>query len=247
VSRKKYKGKTCAYCAVPGSSTAPDHVLARGFFPVDKRDNLPEVPACDGCNGEKARLEHSVTAVVPFGSTLAGAGQYLEDLVAPRLRKNQKLARHLDQGRQYGYMRTSGGVLPPTMTIPCDSETVVELFKFIARGLAFHHWGVLMPDVEVTLFGGFVIPDGARIMESMLASKMSGGTGKQVLGGGVFTYEGVQDTKHAALTVWRMSLYGVVYAAGDYQLTDAYVTTAPRSVKAALDFVDWLSRSQAAA
>jgi hypothetical protein len=35
----------------------------------------------------------------------------------------------------------------------------------------------------------------------MLASKVSRGTGRQVLGNGVFTYEGVQDPKHAALTV----------------------------------------------
>ncbi len=104
-----------------------------------------------------------------------------------------------------------------------------------------------MPDTEVALFSGFVIPDGARIMESMLASKVSRGTGRQVLGDGVFTYEGVQDPKHAALTVWRMSLYGVVFAADNYQLTNAYVTTAPRGVKAAVDFVEWLSRSPAAA
>jgi len=188
-----------------------------------------------------------LTAVVPFGSTMAGAGQYLEDLVAPRLRKNQKLARHLDQGRQYGYMQSSVGLLQRTMTIPCDCKKVVELFKFVARGLAFHHWDVLMPDTEVALFSGFVIPDGARIMESMLASKVSRGTGRQVLGDGVFTYEGVQDPEHAALTVWRMSLYGVVFAADNYQLTDAYVTTAPREVKAAVDFVEWLSRSPAAA
>jgi hypothetical protein len=247
VSSKKYKGKTCTYCVVPGSSTAPDHVLAREFFPIDKRDGLPQVPSCDRCNGEKARLEHSLTAVVPFGSTMAGAGQYIEDLVAPRLRKNQKLARHLDRGRQYGYVRSSGGVLQRTMTIPCDCETVVELFKFVARGLAFHHWDVLMPDAEVALFGGFVIPEGARIMESLIASNVSRSTGRQVLGDGVFTYEGVQDPKHIALTVWRMSLYGVVFAAGNYQLADAYVTTAPRGVKAAVDFVEWLSRSPAAA
>jgi hypothetical protein len=247
MSHKKYKGKTCTYCAVPGSSTAPDHVIARGFFPIDKRDNLPEVPACDPCNREKARLEHALTAVVPFGSTMPDAGQYLEDLVAPRLRKNQKLARHLDRGREYGYTPSDGGVLLRTMTIPCDCEKVVELFKLVARGLAFHHWNVLMAEADVALFGGFVVPDGAQIMESMLASKVSRSTGRQVLGDGVFTYEGVQDPKHASLTVWRMSLYGVAFAAGKYRLTDAYVLTAPREVKAAIDVIEWLSRSPAAA
>jgi hypothetical protein len=44
-----------------------------------------------------------------------------------------------------------------------------------------------------------------------------------------------------------MSLYGVEFAAGDYKLVDAYVTTAPRHVKAAADFVEFLSRSPAAA
>lgn len=86
---------------------------------------------------------------IPFGSTLSGASAYLENLVAPRLVKNQKLARHLEQGREYGHMRSGDGELQPTMTLPCDTEAVVELFKYIARGLAFHHWRVLMPAAEV--------------------------------------------------------------------------------------------------
>lgn len=97
------------------------------------------------------------------------------------------------------------------------------------------------------MFGGFVTSDGAGMMEKLLAANVKNFTGRRILGDGVFTYQGIQDPKHAELTVWRMSLYGVVYAADDYQITDAYVTTAPRGVKAAVDFVEWLSRTPAAA
>jgi hypothetical protein len=54
---KKYKGKTCVYCATEKSS-CPDHVIAREFFPIDERSNLPKVPSCVSCNNKKAKLEH---------------------------------------------------------------------------------------------------------------------------------------------------------------------------------------------
>jgi hypothetical protein len=220
--------------------------LRASSFPSTKGTTCRWCPLAIGVTVKK-HGEHTLTAVIPFGSTAPGASKYLEDLVQPRLRNNQKLARHLGRGRKYGYMRSAGGVLQPAITLPCDTELVVELFKYIARGLAFHHWDILMPDETVALFGGFVVPEGARMMEGLLAARVKNSTGQQVLGDGVFKYQGVQDPKHAELTVWRMSLYGVVYAAGDHQLTDAYVTTAPRGVKEAVDFVERMSRSPAAA
>jgi hypothetical protein len=46
MASKRYVGKTCPYCRVPGSSTTRDHVVAREFFLIEDRNNLPIVPAC---------------------------------------------------------------------------------------------------------------------------------------------------------------------------------------------------------
>jgi len=51
---KRFKGKTCAYCALPGASDTADHVLAREFVAVEDRGGIPKVPACAACNGKKA-------------------------------------------------------------------------------------------------------------------------------------------------------------------------------------------------
>jgi hypothetical protein len=42
---KAFNSGFCAYCGVAGSTTA-DHVIARGFFPLDQKANLPKVGAC---------------------------------------------------------------------------------------------------------------------------------------------------------------------------------------------------------
>lgn len=134
VVSKRWKGKTCVYCTVPESSTTADHVIARGFFPADKRTNLPQVPACEPCNGRKSDLEHYLSSVLPFGSVTADAHKYLEQFVAPRLEKNQRLARELSAGLDKQYALVNGQVLQTAMTIPFNSEKVLDLFKFIAQG-----------------------------------------------------------------------------------------------------------------
>jgi hypothetical protein len=47
---KRYKGKTCVYCAAAGISETGDHVLARRFEPAAQRSQIPQVPACRQCN-----------------------------------------------------------------------------------------------------------------------------------------------------------------------------------------------------
>jgi hypothetical protein len=94
---KGSKGKTCVYCASAPASTM-DHVFAREFFVVDRRANLPKVPACAACNGAKSQLEHYLTAVLPFGSQHADGLAHLSGMVPGRLARNQKLARRLSAG-----------------------------------------------------------------------------------------------------------------------------------------------------
>ena len=67
---KKYKGKLCAYCTNKAAE-AGDHVFSREFFLVEDRDDLPQAPICDSCNNAKSKLEHYLTAVLPFtGSSI---------------------------------------------------------------------------------------------------------------------------------------------------------------------------------
>jgi hypothetical protein len=84
--RRVFRGKMCAYCAVTKAAT-DDHVLAREFVAIEKRGNLPIVPACEPCNRRKQRLENDLLAVLPFGAVHTGAGDNLETLAAPRLEK----------------------------------------------------------------------------------------------------------------------------------------------------------------
>ena len=42
MTSKEYRGKTCAYCRVPEISVEGDHVVARQFFLVQDRGNLPK-------------------------------------------------------------------------------------------------------------------------------------------------------------------------------------------------------------
>jgi hypothetical protein len=54
--RFKFAGQTCVYCGLLPATSA-DHVFSRQFFLVERRDNLPKVPACDRCNNLKGTLE----------------------------------------------------------------------------------------------------------------------------------------------------------------------------------------------
>jgi hypothetical protein len=111
---KGFKGKTCVYCATAPAATM-DHVFAREFFRVDRRGNLPKVPACAARNGAKSSLEHYLTAVLPFGGRHADGMAHLTEMVPGRLAHNQKLARQLSKGLSTNVVL---GGATPTMTIP---------------------------------------------------------------------------------------------------------------------------------
>jgi hypothetical protein len=138
---KGSKGKTCVYCAAVPAATM-DHVFAREFFLVDRRPNLPKVPACAACNGAKSSLEHYLTAVLPFGGQHADGLVHLTEMVPGRLAHNQKLARQLSEGLSTNVVL---GEATPAITIPIDPDKVGALFALIAKGLVWHHWQVLLP------------------------------------------------------------------------------------------------------
>src|SRR6185437_3332389 len=117
---KRFRNKTCVYCARDGSSSTGDHIFAREFFPVERRNGLPMVPACVECNNAKSALEHYLTAVLPFGSQHPDAKAMLVNDVPRRLAKNQKLHQTLIAGSSK-FEVVEGAERVERMAIPFDS------------------------------------------------------------------------------------------------------------------------------
>ncbi len=134
MASKKYKGKPCVYC-VDALSEDGDHIFSRKFFKIERRDNLPKVPACKVCNNNKSQLELYLAAVMPFGAKHVDAETQLFEETPKRLKKNIPLWRKIENEHNIfddGFF-----------TIPFDSEKYTELFTYIVKGLIFHHFNVL--------------------------------------------------------------------------------------------------------
>jgi hypothetical protein len=237
---KRYKGQTCIYCLAPGCSSTGDHVIAREFFPENRRMALPVVPACEACNNEKSKLEHYATAVTPFGAQHANSVNVLASMVPPRLEKNLKLARSLRDGMQRSLVSGDGGrTFETQVSLPFDGQKFRRLLNMITRGLAFHEFGVLLPDADCAVFADFLGHDGRQFVDGSLAQ--NGRRVAKSLGGGIFDYEAVQSFSSPQITVWRMSFGGMVVA-GDprapSETTSAIgAITALRRMKATAEFI----------
>ena len=205
---KKYKGKLCAYCAA-ARSTTEDHVFAREFFLPDAHDNLPKAPACKGCNDRKARLEHYLISVLPFGARHEQAVENLLASVPKRLAKNRKLQRELSSTREPTWLREGSGLYQRTSMLSFDGAKLEELLKYIARGLAWHHWGTFLgPNHFASVM---FMPDllSIHFQEQMHTWSVA----QRVvvdLGRGTVQYEGVQLADPLESTVWVISMYGGV-------------------------------------
>jgi hypothetical protein len=209
--RFKFAGETCAYCAERPAMTA-DHIFARSFFVVPRRGNLPQVPACDPCNSEKARLEHYLTAVLPFGGLHVDGPQTLAELVPRRLANNLALHRELAAGISR-VLVDEGGTPVQAMTVPFEPEKLSALFTFIAKGLAWHHWGVLV-DQGADVWAGILNATGENIFNSWLARNGRARTTEN-LGDDTFAYVGVQGMDNPQMSVWVFAIYGGLRLSGD--------------------------------
>jgi hypothetical protein len=236
---KKYRGKTCVYCAAAGSSETADHVVCREFFPVSARDNLPKVPACSKCNGEKSYLEHYLTTVMPFGGTQKSAEEMLKEQVSRRLDRNEKLRAKLSMGFSYRFASKNGGPWQRQLAISFDGDKLNRLFGYMLRGLAFHHWGLVFNE-DHAVSASFVSEIVRPLLEKSLAQEGVRVAGR--LGDGVFVYEGLQAHGDPYITIWRMSLYGaeVMAQRPGGRMTWAYGLTAPRSSPGPVQFEQML-------
>jgi len=205
---KKFKNRPCVYCVVKKATTG-DHVFARQFFMEDKRPNLPKVPSCIACNGEKAKLETYLTAVLPFGGRHADAAASLE-MVPARLAANQKLHRSLAAGSGIVAAEEAGAV-QHMMLLPFDSEPLERLFAYIVKGLIFHHWDVRLSeqhDVRIVLLSVAY----EAVIDRMLFGMKARRRVADDLGHGTFIYEGMQGDE---MTAWRFAIYGGLALGGD--------------------------------
>lgn len=201
---KGYKGVPCVYCQERVASTA-DHVVARGFFPEDKRGDLPKVPACSECNNAKSKLEHRLTAIMPFGARHADAAKALE-MAEPRLAKNMKLREELAAGVSYAMRSINGGPWRTEMSVPIDHREIERLCELIVRGLAYYHWKVAL-GADHFVRASFLNEAGRQRFDRFFTGAVRARV-QQDFGEGVFVYEGVQSQECPELTLWKLSIYG---------------------------------------
>lgn len=127
----------CGYC---GNATENDHVIARQFFPPQQayRGQLPQVPACRTCNGDKQKVEDGPGVVFQFGHSSNASRQLLFDRVPRTLQKNKRLHGSLQRGLQNVLVRQSSGLLVPSLVLklsPKDLSDIWCWFRYVARGL----------------------------------------------------------------------------------------------------------------
>jgi hypothetical protein len=201
---KKFKGVPCVYCRDRLSEDG-DHVVCRNFFPINRRSDLPKVPACKQCNHEKSLLEHYLTAVLPLGARHGDALE-VKEMTPARLAKNKALHERLAQGLRHVLHSRDGGPWELDVTLPLEGEAVEKLFEFIVKGLAWYRWQVALgPNHFVR--ASFLMGKGMRHFDAFFAGNARARVNAE-LGSGGFVYEGIQANDSSDLTLWKMSLYG---------------------------------------
>ncbi len=212
---KRFKGKICVYCVKNLSTNQGDHIFAREFFLPNRRQNLPKVPACKQCNGDKSKLEHYLTSILPFGGRHGDARSNIE-LVPKRLAKNARLRRLLVDGRKAVWSKEKSGLYVPTTTLPIKPGCIEQLFEFIVKGLVWYHWQIYLSSehfVKVMV----LTKAGEDAFEQRILKEKTNPYVSAAPGNGTFLYEGIQDATSPEATAWRFSVYGGLKLGGDPQ------------------------------
>jgi hypothetical protein len=228
---KRFRGKPCAYCGQ--SSTGADHVIARGFFLREDRDDLPQVPTCAICNGTKSKLETDLMAVLPLGARHASAERNMREMIPGRLEKNQRIDRQIGRGQGRIWVQGTSGLIVQTMTLPVDPSRLLELHKWIARGLTFYHWEVRLTN-EHDVTAVTLTQAGEEIFDRQFALNAAARV-EENLKNGTFWYQGARAKDDESVTIWRFSMYGGLHF-GDPNLPGEVasrigVLTGPRSIR----------------
>jgi hypothetical protein len=213
MASKKYIGKTCGYCTREDVSETPDHVVAREFFLVKDRGNLPIVPACAKCNGDKSKLEHYALSIIPLGSRHVDARSYSAQNIDRRLRRNARLRSRL-RFEHSGRWENNKGLFLPVMSLSIDQEKIRALFSLIVRGLFMFHWGEALdarwqPNVAIITDEDAVFPG----IFALLGPRFEAVS--RNLGRGTFVYEGHRSVTYKWNSLWQFTWYGGIQFASD--------------------------------
>lgn len=218
---KRFKDKTCVYCATPKISRTGDHVFARKFFLPSQRDNLPQVPACEVCNGKKSKLEHYLASVLPFGGRHDDALDNLANMVPGRLARNKRLRRELANGMSRIWVKEATGLYVRSVSIPFNGEALEELLKYIIKGLMWHHWKVLLDEtcfVETYSLTAY----GVQFFESHVGLRAKERVAVTI-GNGTFGYRGALGIDNQQVSVWEFSVFGRLLLTENNSASDACV------------------------
>jgi hypothetical protein len=144
------KNVPCAYCGC-SPATEEDHVIARQFFPADRRyrDNLPKVPACRRCNGAKQKAEDGPGLIFQFGHFSEASQTIIHGRARRTLQKNKRLHRVLQKGLKNVLLRKPSGLLVPSLVINLSHEELSQVwnwFRYVAKGLYFYETGTALPN-----------------------------------------------------------------------------------------------------
>jgi hypothetical protein len=112
------------------------------------------------------------------------------------------------------WLRGESGLYQRTSIKSFDSAKLEDLLKFIARGLAWHHWGTYIgPEYYV---GVMFTPDMLSIdFQDRVRNWNPAARAKENFGNSTVEYEGVQAVEPPQLTVWGISMYGGVMLSGE--------------------------------
>jgi hypothetical protein len=175
--------------------------------------------------------------VLPFGGRHPDASINLAEQVPGRLSKNISLANELRESiRLRPRLRLkslNGGPWTPETVLPIRPDQIIALYRWIAMGLSFEHWKVILPPRDFVIAAAYLAPSRAievdRIFEQAGEHAVHGN-----LGNSTFVYSGFQ---HDGFSIWRMSIYGAELAAdpsGQVKVSNCYVYTAPRGSDTAM-------------
>ncbi len=206
MASKRFRDKQCIYCNEVPSTATGDHLIARAFFLVSDRDNLPKVPCCKNCNGEKSALEHYLSSVMLLGGRHEPNVEALK-LSERRLEKNLKLKREL--GSKSGIIhRAPFKDGEGRFGVPFDATKLVKYSRWVAVGLNWIHGGDKFSEIKtVDIKCVQITQHGDELLKNLIQS------GDNILGEnlgrGTFEYSGVVFSDGSNYcSIWRFSFLG---------------------------------------
>ena len=211
---KRFKGKTCVYCGVPGSSTTRDHVLAKKFVLERHRSNLPTAPACLSCNNTKSHLETELTTLLPFGGRHHDAVETLHTMVPKRLEAQAKLRAEVERALAPRWFPAPSSLFyPQEAALHIGADTLLKWLSLVALGMVWHHWRRIVVD-KVDVEPHVLSRQAEQSLAYAFGLKVTHRV-RECVGDGALTYEGVMNAEEPNCSLWRFSIYGGIEIGGE--------------------------------